>query len=206
MLYEVDMRLRPSGASGLLVSNIQSFADYQRTEAWTWEHQALIRARVIAGSEPLAQRFQAIRHEVLGRQRDPDSLLKDITTMRERMRRELARAGQGVFDIKQGTGGLVDIEFIVQYCVLRWACRHRELLQWTDNIRLLETLARCGILTDDDCRLLSDAYRAYRATIHRLTLQDQPARVDDGRFDACREQITRIWRQLFEPRADRESS
>ena len=200
------MRLRPSGASGLLVSNIQSFADYQRHEAWTWEHQALIRARVIAGSDLLAQRFQAIRREVLGRQRDPDKLLDDIVTMRGRMRRELARSGADVFDIKQDKGGLVDIEFIVQYYVLRWADRHPELLQWTDNIRLLETLARCRILTESDCKILSDAYRAYRACIHRLTLQDQPARLGDDRFDTSRHAVSRIWEDLFEGRADRENS
>ena len=196
ILYEVDMRLRPSGASGLLVSNIRAFDDYQHREAWTWEHQALIRARVIAGSHELAQRFQAIRNDVLGRQRDPDRLLDDIVTMRARMRRELSRAGDGEFDIKQGPGGMVDIEFLVQYCVLRWAHHYPELLQWTDNIRLLETLTGCGVLAGDDCRLLGDAYRAYRNDIHRLTLQDRPARVEVSRFTDYRGEVRRIWQQV----------
>ena len=118
VLYEVDMRLRPSGASGLLVSSIEAYEEYQRHDAWTWELQALVRARVIAGDGMIKERFEAIRREVLGRERDPEQLRREVREMRERMRSELSHARTGYFDIKQDKGGIADIEFIVQYGVL----------------------------------------------------------------------------------------
>ena len=193
ILYEVDMRLRPSGASGLLVSNLEAFADYQRTEAWTWEHQALVRARPVAGDLKPAARFNEIRHEILCQERDPDSLRKDICEMRERMRKELVSKDPEIFDLKQGVGGITDIEFLVQYGVLRWANEYPDLVKFTDNIRLLEGFSRHKLMKSKDAESLSDAYRNLRAKIHRLALQEEPAQVDASEFREERERVTTLW-------------
>ncbi len=193
LLYEVDMRLRPSGRSGLLVARVDAFGTYQRNEAWTWEHQALVRARVVAGDVAIARRFDKIRADVLGRPRNADTLCGEVVTMRERMRAELSSHEKGMFDLKQDLGGIADIEFMVQYGVLRWAWRYPELLRYTDNIRVLETLAKTGLMSHADSDLLSGAYRQYRAAVHRNTLQDKPARVPEAEFAKLREGVRRIW-------------
>ncbi|MCC6302079.1 MAG: bifunctional [glutamate--ammonia ligase]-adenylyl-L-tyrosine phosphorylase/[glutamate--ammonia-ligase] adenylyltransferase [Gammaproteobacteria bacterium] len=202
ILYEVDLRLRPSGSSGLLVSSLSAFEDYQREAAWTWEHQALVRARVVAGDPAVTAEFERIRAAALARPRDPARLREEVGDMRDRMRRELSRDGAGQFDLKQGRGGIADIEFIVQYAVLRWAPEHPELLRWTDNIRPLETLARLGLLPAEDSRLLTDAYRNYRAVVHRLALQETEGTVvDAAQFAAPRAEVARIWDDLLPPPA-----
>jgi glutamate-ammonia-ligase adenylyltransferase len=200
VLYEVDLRLRPSGSSGLLVSSLAAFEDYQRETAWTWEHQALVRARAVAGDPAIAHEFSRIRAAVLSRPREATVLRREVGDMRERMRRELARGGNGRFDLKQDRGGIADIEFIVQYAVLRWAHDHPELLRWTDNIRLLETLARLGLLPAADTQALTEAYRYYRATVHRLALQEsEETGVDEAAFASRRAEVTRIWDGLLGP-------
>ncbi|MCF6325502.1 MAG: bifunctional [glutamate--ammonia ligase]-adenylyl-L-tyrosine phosphorylase/[glutamate--ammonia-ligase] adenylyltransferase [Gammaproteobacteria bacterium] len=193
MLYEVDMRLRPNGASGLLVSDIAAFEGYQREDAWIWEHQALTRARVVAGDANLAAQFEAVRHEVLTRQRNETTLRQEVREMREKMRRELVRGGEDQFDVKQGAGGIADIEFMVQFGVLRWAHQHSELLEFTDNIRILERFERCGLAQAADVALLSEAYRAYRCCIHRFALQEQKALVGGGEFHAFRDGVVALW-------------
>jgi glutamate-ammonia-ligase adenylyltransferase len=198
VLYEVDTRLRPSGSSGLLVSSLKAFSDYQRGDAWTWEHQALVRARVVAGCGRIAQQFGGIRAEVLSVPRDPVILRREVREMRQRMRRELGHPGPDRFDLKQDEGGIADIEFMVQYGVLSWARDHPELLTYTDNIRLLERFAAAGLLTPRDAGLLCDAYRDYRARLHRLALQDVPAVVGADEFAGHREAVTRIWHLLME--------
>lgn len=192
-LYEVDTRLRPSGASGLLVTSVDSFENYQRTEAWTWEHQALTRARIVAGDVGVAAQFNRIRDEVLSRPRDPLKLRQDVLEMREKMRGELGQNDPAVFDLKQDRGGITDIEFLVQYGVLRWAQRYPELLRWTDNIRILETLSTIGVMTRQEAQDLQEAYRVLRREIHRRTLQKQPARVDGGAFGQWRSCIGALW-------------
>jgi glutamate-ammonia-ligase adenylyltransferase len=198
VLYDVDSRLRPSGEAGMLVNGMSGFAHYQENEAWTWEHQALVRARVIAGSPGLAKRFAVIRRKVLGRERDPAALQKEVREMRERMREQLAKGKGKLFDLKQDEGGIADIEFIVQYAVLRWSHDHPELLTWTDNVRLLQVLAAEGLMTEVDARWLNNAYLAYREAGHRLTLQDQPALVPLDQFDSYRREVLRIWRNYME--------
>lgn len=197
-LYEVDARLRPSGAAGMLVSNMTAFSAYQENEAWTWEHQALVRARVVAGDAALAERFLAVRNQVLSRPRDPAELQREVREMREKMRGKLSKAGEGMFDLKQDPGGIADIEFIVQYAVLRWAHEHPALLQWTDNVRLLQTLSDEGLLDVQDARLLADAYRTYRAEVHRVALQETMAVVEAQAFVEWRQGVTRIWHDLLE--------
>jgi len=204
VLYEVDLRLRPSGSSGLLVSSLAAFEEYQRETAWTWEHQALVRARAVAGDPAVASQFRRIRAEILARPRDPASLRREVTDMRERMRRELARGGAGLFDLKQDRGGIADIEFIVQYAVLRWAHEHPDLLRWTDNIRLLETLAQLGLLAPEYSRSLIEAYRRYRAVVHRLALQEiEGNAVDAADHAASRADVTRVWNALLPAPDDR---
>ncbi|NIV74018.1 MAG: bifunctional [glutamate--ammonia ligase]-adenylyl-L-tyrosine phosphorylase/[glutamate--ammonia-ligase] adenylyltransferase [Gammaproteobacteria bacterium] len=198
ILYEVDSRLRPSGASGLLVSGLEAFEHYQRHEAWTWEHQALVRARAVAGDPELAERFARIRRSVLLAERDPERLRTDVREMRERMRAELGSRARERFEIKQDPGGIADIEFMVQYVALRWPRELGEYLAFTDNIRLLEGIEKAGLLTADDARVLTDAYRAYRARVHALALQEQPELAEDTEFRNYRTQVTRIWRQVMQ--------
>lgn len=197
VLYEVDMRLRPSGSSGMLVSHIEGYADYQQKDAWTWEHQALIRARAIIGDPALRQRFAAIRHDILTRPRDPHGLRKEVGDMRARLRKEQRVEDRSHFDIKQGRGGIVDIEFLVQYLILRHAHRHPEMTRWTDNVRLLQALNEAGILDDTTAYLLRRAYLIFRAMVHRLNMRQQPARVIDDRFSASRRFVIDTWNQFL---------
>jgi glutamate-ammonia-ligase adenylyltransferase len=192
-LYEVDMRLRPSGESGMLVSSLKAFEEYQHNQAWTWEHQALLRARPIAGDPAVANRFEEIRRAVLSQQRDPDKLRSEVVEMREKMRDSLDKSDQELFDLKQGVGGIADIEFMVQYAVLRWANSYPDLLDWTDNIRLLEGLARHDIFTEDVVEALANAYRTFRSASHRLALQERPALVSQEKLLDERELVKGIW-------------
>jgi glutamate-ammonia-ligase adenylyltransferase len=197
-LYEVDMRLRPSGRSGLLVSSMEAFAEYERNQAWTWEHQALVRARVVAGSARLAEEFDQIRREVLGRKRDAAALRRDVREMRERMRQELSAGKAGLFDLKQDPGGIADIEFMVQYMILAHAHQYPALLIYSDNIRQLDGLQEKGILEARDAGFLRDAYRGLRRRIHRLTLQEKPSLIPDWELRECRDGVVRLWHQLME--------
>jgi len=197
ILYEVDMRLRPDGGSGMLVSSLDAFAHYQAESAWTWEHQALLRARPIAGDPAVRSRFRAIRLEVLARERDADQLRSDVREMREKMRGQLDRSDPDRFDLKQGRGGIADIEFMVQYAVLQWAARHPDLLDWTDNIRLLEALSRHGLLPDRSADELADAYRALRADYHRYGLRGEPGLAPESRLQDERRRVRELWAQLM---------
>ncbi len=197
VLYEVDMRLRPSGASGLLVSPLEAFSRYQEEEAWTWEHQALVRARFVAGDPFIRQCFDETRARVLRLPRNPGELRREVRDMRQRMREELSRPRPGRFDIKHDTGGLADIEFLVQFGVLRWAHDHPELTTYTDNIRLLADFGRLGLMPEKEACLLSQAYQDYRKTIHRLVLQELPAIVDEKQFREERRLVGAAWKRLL---------
>jgi glutamate-ammonia-ligase adenylyltransferase len=197
-LYQVDTRLRPSGNKGLLVSSLEAFDDYQRTQAWTWEHQALLRARPVAGDAAVAARFAALRREVLCAPRDPGALRRDVREMRERMRRELSRAGSGEFDMKQDAGGIVDIEFLVQYLVLGAAARHPELVEHTDNLRQLQALARAGVIAQVDADGLFAAYRRYREQQHYLALREERRSIVREAFASERALVRALWARLLE--------
>lgn len=204
VLYEVDMRLRPSGASGMLVSHINAYADYQCKKAWTWEHQALVRARFVAGDEHVARAFEQLRAETLSQARDHNKLKTDVSEMREKMRKsndksdnESVEKESAKFDLKQGRGGIADIEFMVQYGVLAWSADHPELLEFSDNIRLLEGFGKIGCLPQEDATNIMDAYRHYRNLVHRLTLSGESALVDSAQVVNFREQIIRIWDKLL---------
>ncbi|WNW13068.1 bifunctional [glutamate--ammonia ligase]-adenylyl-L-tyrosine phosphorylase/[glutamate--ammonia-ligase] adenylyltransferase [Pseudomonas sp. DTU_2021_1001937_2_SI_NGA_ILE_001] len=207
-LYEVDMRLRPSGASGLLVSSVGAFARYQESEAWTWEHQALVRARVLTGSADVQAAFEQVRAQVLGRQRDLAQLRIEVSEMRAKMRDNLgskaSAAGTAAnafdaalpFDLKQDAGGIVDIEFMVQYAALAWSRDYPQLLRYTDNIRILEGLEEAGLLPGADAALLREAYKAYRSAAHRQALQKQAGVVAGDQFQEQRREVMRIWAAL----------
>lgn len=197
LLYEVDMRLRPSGAAGLLVTSVSAFSRYQRENAWTWEHQALVRARVVAGCPRTARKFEQIRHEILCQPRDEAALLGDVRTMRARMREHLGNRDPGRFHLKQDPGGIVDIEFMVQYAVLRWASRFGELTRFTDNVRLLETLAALELMSAQDAGLLREAYLTYRSAAHRLALRNEKPLVDACEFRELRDGVCAIRDQWF---------
>jgi len=198
-LYEIDMRLRPSGASGILVSHIEAFREYQRDQAWTWEHQALVRARAIGGDPALVRRFEVIRKEVLARPREEGVLKEAVQKMRERMRREHLKPERGIFDLKESRGGMVDVEFLVQYLVLRHAHRYPQIIEWTDNVRLLQSLMESEVIDEKTAYLLRKAFLTYRAAIHRLNLQEKPTRVSADRFLFLREGVRRIWDRFLSP-------
>ncbi|EAR20232.1 bifunctional [glutamate--ammonia ligase]-adenylyl-L-tyrosine phosphorylase/[glutamate--ammonia-ligase] adenylyltransferase [Nitrococcus mobilis] len=197
VLYAVDTRLRPSGKAGLLTSSLEAFSHYQLHQAWTWEHQALVRSRVVAGSPHLAKAVEAIRRQVLTRRRDSQSLRREVRQMRERMRREKAADQPGVFDLKQDRGGIADIEFMVQYGVLACAAENPALLRYTDNIRLLDELSSCGWISAKQAQVLAEAYRAYRACVHRLALQEQPARTAAETLQTQRDRVAELWLELM---------
>jgi glutamate-ammonia-ligase adenylyltransferase len=196
-VYEIDTRLRASGISGILVQHVEAFRDYQLTEAWTWEHQALIKARAVSGDRRITSRFEAIRAEVLARRRPKEALRTDVMEMRERMRREHRTREAGAFDLKQDPGGIVDIEFLVQYLALRYAHRYPELVVWTDNVRLIQTLIGSAVLNEFTAHVLKHAYLIYRAAAHQLSLQEKPALVPAEKFDRLQQRIRHIWRAVF---------
>jgi len=192
-LYEVDTRLRPSGKGGLLVQGLQGFGDYQRAEAWTWEHQALLRARVVAGNPALRERFEALRRDILRFAVRRATLREDVRGMRERMRAELSKSGPGQFDLKQDAGGITDIEFLAQYWTLHWAERYPELVTYSDNIRQLESLASADIVPQATVDVLTGAYRAYRQRMHHLSLEAAGNVVSADEFREVRAAVTAIW-------------
>ncbi|MBV7314684.1 bifunctional [glutamate--ammonia ligase]-adenylyl-L-tyrosine phosphorylase/[glutamate--ammonia-ligase] adenylyltransferase [Shewanella sp. NIFS-20-20] len=173
-LYEVDMRLRPSGSSGLMVSQIERFGEYHCQEAWTWEHQALVRARCIVGDDDLCQRFKAVRAQVIALPRSADNLASEVHQMRLKMRQHLLKVAEGEFDLKQSAGGIADIEFIAQYLVLLHGHQFPELAIWSDNVRIFELLAQLGLLPQITAEQLVTSYCLLRDESHRLTLLGLP--------------------------------
>ena len=189
-LYEVDVRLRPDGAKGLLVSSLPSFRDYQRERAWTWEHQALIRARAVTGDAGLAADFDALRGEVLARARDAGQLAEDVSAMRRRMRAELDRSDAAVFDLKQGEGGLVDLEFLLQFLLLRDVAQHPSLLHPRATPALLDAAREAGAIAADTHAALLAAHSVLLDAGMRCTLDRRPRRVpSDARIEAARAAI-----------------
>ncbi|WP_167856049.1 bifunctional [glutamate--ammonia ligase]-adenylyl-L-tyrosine phosphorylase/[glutamate--ammonia-ligase] adenylyltransferase [Natronospirillum operosum] len=206
ILYEADMRLRPSGNSGLLVTSLSAFATYQLEDAWTWEHQALVRARPVAGCPDLCQRVAEVRAEVLGRPRDTEALRREVLNMREKMRANLAtpashRAAE--FHIKQDPGGIVDIEFIVQFLLLRHTHALPALARWSDNMRLLESLESEQVIDNATREALSQAYLHWRGEVHRQALQQGDGRLHGAaqlaEFQQTIDTVSHCWQQIMQP-------
>ncbi|MGS2717385.1 bifunctional [glutamate--ammonia ligase]-adenylyl-L-tyrosine phosphorylase/[glutamate--ammonia-ligase] adenylyltransferase [Eionea flava] len=252
-LYEVDMRLRPSGNSGLLATSLSAFLKYQQQDAWTWEHQALVRARPVAGDIELIDEFNVLRQGILQRQRDYSTVGIEVVGMREKMRThlsteasaekrsyQLASAADGewikegdaeddhyaennrLFHLKQDAGGIVDIEFMVQYVVLAWAQQYPALAEYTDNIRILECLETAtqdnmlavSGLDSRSARRLIEIYQSYRAVVHRLSLQEQSPVIRHAQMqheftayqlEECRRDVETIWHQWMPSLASAES-
>ncbi|WP_321494695.1 bifunctional [glutamate--ammonia ligase]-adenylyl-L-tyrosine phosphorylase/[glutamate--ammonia-ligase] adenylyltransferase [uncultured Desulfobacter sp.] len=196
-LYGADMRLRPGGESGTIITHIQTYEDYLENQAWTFEHQALIRARPVAGDPALFKKFDTIRKKILTRRRDDAVLKKEVGQMRERMRTQRLKYEPGLFNLKQSKGGIVDIEFLVQYLVLRHACDHPDVVEWTDNIRLLEALSVDALISGEDSGILQNAYVSMRKAIHRLTLQERSATVDEELFREQAAKVAQIYDAAF---------
>ena len=187
------MRLRPGGSSGMIVSHIDAFEDYLKTQAWTWEHQALIRARPVVGDKNICSAFNKIREEILTQKRDIPVLKKEVGEMRERMRQERLNIKKESFDLKQSKGGIVDIEFLVQYLVLKNANIFPDITIWTDNIRLLESLDAEGIITGKTSELLQNAWLLMRKSIHHLNLQEKSIKVYRKDFIDISQNVKKIY-------------
>lgn len=201
MLYETDLRLRPDGASGLLVSSTEAFRDYQLHHAWVWEHQALTRARFVCGDAAIGASFEALRREVLSAPRDAAKLREDVLSMREKM-----RAGHvndtDLFDLKHDRGGIVDVEFCVQYLVLRHCAGHPELADNVGNIALLQRAGTAGLLPTDLAQAAADAYRELRRQQHVIKLSGaEYARVPPQALESVRNAVNALWTQVMDTAA-----
>ncbi len=197
ILYEVDTRLRPNGLSGVLVSAIEVFSDYQHHEAWTWEHQALIRSRVVAGDPVIAQQFDHCRQSVLAKPRDTDKLKAEVTTMREQMRHKFGSKDKQTFLIKQDRGGLTDIEFIVQFTSLNYAQQFPEIIKYTDVFRQLKAHKHFELLADADIEVLLTSFQRYRSCLHRLTLRELSPQVPASQFRIQQKSVAEVWNRVM---------
>ncbi|WP_294611150.1 bifunctional [glutamate--ammonia ligase]-adenylyl-L-tyrosine phosphorylase/[glutamate--ammonia-ligase] adenylyltransferase [uncultured Gilliamella sp.] len=193
VLYEVDLRLRPQGDAGLLACSLDAFDDYQMHEAWTWEHQALVRARAIYGESELIKRFNQIRHNVLCKERDENTLKSEVREMREKMRAHLGTTDTNLFNLKIDEGGIGDIEFLSQYLVLNYAHNYPKLTTWSDNVRILELAANYQIMSSLEAEQLTKAYIDMRNEIHQLSLQLQPSTVDKTLFNQEQQIVNQSW-------------
>lgn len=195
VLYDIDTRLRPSGNAGLLAVNIETYDQYLQQEAWTWEHQALVRARAIYGSAALQQRFGQIRQHILCLPRPLSQLRAEVLQMRDKLRQH---HGSAVDDPKHSVGGIVDLEFISQFLVLGYAGHHPSLYRFTDNIRILDAAAATALLTAQQVSALQQAYQLLRGAGHRHTLAPATLPATDSLLQA-RQQVEQVWQQLFQP-------
>jgi [glutamine synthetase] adenylyltransferase / [glutamine synthetase]-adenylyl-L-tyrosine phosphorylase len=199
-LFDIDTALRPNGNSGLLVTSITSFEQYQRgrgsNTAWTWEHQALTRARCCAGPPALAARIEALRKEVLAAPRDPAALRHEVLAMRDKVR--AARPVKpGLFDVKHSAGGMMDAEFAVQWLVLAHSAAHPQLLDNVGNIALLQRAEEAALLPRGVGTAAADAYRDLRREQHRARLDEQPTQFPTETLAAQRDAVLALWRAVF---------
>lgn len=196
-LYEIDTRLRPSGNSGTMVSSLSSFTEYQEKQAWTWEHQALVRARPVAGDPALAARFEAARRALLSQKRDRQALAESVQEMRRRMREQLGQ-DEAAYDLKRGSGGIVDIEFVVQYLVLAHAHDHPALTEFTDNVRILDAVEAAELLPGHAANRLKEAYLSLRAEWHRSVLDIPDTERAAQTLARYRDDVSAIWKSVFD--------
>lgn len=199
--YEIDMRLRPSGNAGMMVVSCHAFETYQREKAWSWEHQALVRARAICGDKRVTARFCAIRRTVLALPRTIEQVRIEVTSMRLKMQKHLGSSQRkqqdGNFDLKQDAGGIVDIEFLAQFAVLAYSHQYPSLTKWSDNVRIFEEVALLGIWEASVCHDLTDAYLRIRAASHQLALAEQSLLVDEALWHDTRALVQAQWQHLM---------
>ena len=200
-VYEIDTRLRPSGEAGLLVTSLKAFEQYQLKSAWVWEHQALVRARSIAGEKSLREKFEALRRLILTQPRDEAKVREEVLKMRQKMKDHLGSSKEqqkdGIFHLKQDAGGIVDIEFMAQYAVLAWSGSNPDLAHYSDNVRILEDAAKAGCLSSDDATALIQAYLSERAESHRLALANQSMQVNAADWHDTRVIVCKLWQKGF---------
>jgi len=199
-LYEIDTALRPNGNSGLLITTFDAYANYQQQRgsntAWTWEHQAMTRARFVLGDDTLKQRFDVIRKAVIAAPRNAEDLKNEIVTMRNRVRAAHPVKGEE-FDVKQSPGGMIDVEFVMQYLVLSQAARHPELIDNAGNIALLERAEVIGLLPAGVGHAAASAYREMRRVQHRARLDEEPTHVFMPELQAQRDAVLLLWQTVF---------
>jgi glutamate-ammonia-ligase adenylyltransferase len=202
ILYEIDMRLRPSGRKGPLAASLRAFDKYQHDDAWTWEHQALVRARLVAGDKDIGEKFASIRENILCEVRDQSVLVSEITEMRQKMRLARPKTDDEPigFDIKHEKGAIVDIEFMIQYAVLAWSHRFPQLCVFSDNYRVLSILGDCGLLTQEEVTSIQNAYLTFRAATHFQALGGQLDENAFQRLERSRQQVNTLWDKLLSGR------
>ena len=204
-VYEIDTRLRPSGEAGLLVTSLKAFEQYQLKSAWLWEHQALVRARSIAGEQSLREKFELLRCRILIQPREETKVRAEVLKMRQKMKDHLGSSKEqqkdGIFHLKQDAGGIVDIEFMAQYAVLAWSGSNPDLAHYSDNVRILEDAAKASCLSSDDAIALIQAYLSERAESHRLALANQSMQVNATDWHDTRVIVCKLWQRLIDPTA-----
>ena len=196
-LFDTDLRLRPNGDAGLMVVSLESFRQYQLENAWVWEHQALTRARFAAGDPEIGRKFEAIRIEVLRQRRDLAKLRGEVMAMRQRMVDAHPNKTE-LFDLKHDRGGLIDVEFIVQYLVLGHAFEHASLTGNLGNIALLKMAGELGLIPADQAAQVADTYREYRRLQHGLRLNNQASRVDRKQVAESARGVRALWNRVFD--------
>lgn len=195
-LYEIDSRLRPEGASGLLVTSDHAYLQYQLTKAWTWEHQALVRARHVGGSAKLKPTFQAMRQTILSIERDPQKLKQDIVEMRAKINQSKSPKEGELRNLKYSKGCMVDIEFMVQYWALLHANKVSSISAYSDNIGLINELFRLGLISSEQSQLVG-IYQTYHRWLHRTVLQNNPAEIASEKIAAAVEHVNNCWDECF---------
>lgn len=206
--YEIDMRLRPSGNAGMMVVSCHAFETYQIDKAWSWEHQALVRARAICGDKRVTARFCDIRRDVLSLPRTLDQVRSEVTSMRIKMQKHLGtkqwQREAAKFHLKQDAGGIVDIEFLAQFAVLAYSHEYPSLAKWSDNVRIFAEVALLGIWDNQVCQDLTDAYLRIRAATHQLALSEQSLLVNESLWQETRALVQSQWQHLMGVETDDE--
>ena len=196
-LYDVDNRLRPDGESGSIVPPFDFVLNYYQSRAWMWELQALVRARCVAGSDTLREKFNGMREKVICQPRDEQKLAAEVSEMRAKMLKTKQSKSSDVFHLKNDKGGITDIEFMVQYAVLAHASKDHALCEYSDNIRLLERLAGGGYLSSSVANELTDIYCRFRNVMHRMALQSQAAEVSNNEYLDERKIVRECWKNIL---------
>jgi len=196
-LYEVDTRLRPNGNSGMLVTDFASFTQYIENKAWNWEHQALVRARAVTGDSQGIAAYESFRKKFLQQERDISLVRTEVVDMRSKMQESLDKSSDTVFDLKQGSGGIVDIEFMMQFLVLSYANKYPDFTSYTDNVRILEEVAKTGLLSESEVESLTHAYKTYRSKYHRVALASEKVLIDAGCYANERASVQAVWKRLM---------
>ncbi|WP_127471270.1 bifunctional [glutamate--ammonia ligase]-adenylyl-L-tyrosine phosphorylase/[glutamate--ammonia-ligase] adenylyltransferase [Thiomicrorhabdus aquaedulcis] len=197
VLYEVDTRLRPNGVSGMMVIDFDGFTKYIEQKAWNWEHQAFVRARAVVGDAQSVAHFDAFKQSFLQQARNPQTVRAEVVEMRQKMQASLDKSTAQEFDLKQGQGGIVDIEFMMQYLVLAFAQQYPQLSQFSDNVRILEAVKATQLLPSESVDMLTQAYKVYRSKYHRMALQNQAPMVSSECYSEERQAVVAVWKGLM---------